>query len=221
MFLIRRVFSLRGSLASKLIKKQCTNPRKIDSTLFSRGITFSQQRLCGSRLQQQPSLETEENTCKKQPLAQIQGRLKLSFTCKKCKTRNSKTISKLGYEKGVVIVRCDGCKNNHLIADNLGWFCDKKGTTNIEKILKDKGEHVRRIRDDVEGYLEIITNEVLLDVQQQQKSNESSEPDTEQLSVSLEKLKFEFKLKQQEIDKSGKQEKEEISRRKNIGNNEN
>ena len=32
-----------------------------------------------------------------------------------CNTRNVKVISKLSYTKGVVIVKCDGCKNNHLI----------------------------------------------------------------------------------------------------------
>lgn len=40
-------------------------------------------------------------------------------------------------------MRCCGCKNNHLVADNLGWFRDKK--TNIEDILREKGEHVQRV----------------------------------------------------------------------------
>ena len=31
-------------------------------------------------------------------------------------------FSKHSYEKGVVIIQCDGCKGNHLIADNFGWF---------------------------------------------------------------------------------------------------
>ena len=54
-----------------------------------------------------------------------------------------KIISQQAYEKGVIIVKCDGCNNNHLIADNLGWFYDEK--KNIEDILKEKGEKVIKV----------------------------------------------------------------------------
>lgn len=50
-------------------------------------------------------------------------------------------MSKKSYQEGVVLIRCDGCDNLHLIADNLGWFEDKK--INIVEILKRKEEEVR------------------------------------------------------------------------------
>jgi hypothetical protein len=38
-----------------------------------------------------------------------------------------------------------GCKKNHLIADNLGWFQD--GGTNIEQIMREKGLAITRVKD--------------------------------------------------------------------------
>ncbi|EFN86024.1 DNL-type zinc finger protein, partial [Harpegnathos saltator] len=92
-------------------------------------------------------------------LGKLEGKMKLIFTCKKCSTRNSKLISKLAYNKGVIIVRCDGCMNNHLIADNLGWFSEINSRINIEKIMMLKGETVRKIINDVDGYYEAIAKE--------------------------------------------------------------
>lgn len=63
----------------------------------------------------------------------------------------------LSYSVGVVIIRCPSCENNHLIADNLGWF--KDDPVNVETMAKEKGQKVRRLanleelntEEDVEG----------------------------------------------------------------------
>lgn len=95
------------------------------------------------------SFSTDKSSGNGVPLGKIEsGKFLIAFTCKKCNTRNTKTISKIAYNKGVVIIECDGCKNNHLIADNLGWFSDLEGKRNVEEILAEKGETVKKFVSD-------------------------------------------------------------------------
>ena len=75
--------------------------------------------------------------------AKQQGLMLMMFTCSVCNNRQGRTFSKDAYQKGVVLIRCDGCDNLHLIADNLGWFKDEK--VNIEDIMKEKGGKIYKM----------------------------------------------------------------------------
>jgi len=52
-----------------------------------------------------------------------------------------KMASRDSYENGVVVARCGGCNNLHLIADRLGWFGEPGS---IEDFLAAKGEEVKK-----------------------------------------------------------------------------
>ncbi|CAH0487377.1 unnamed protein product [Peronospora farinosa] len=79
------------------------------------------------------------------------------YTCSVCETRSAKTISKHGYYKGVVLVRCPKCENLHLIADRLGWFEDD--STDVETLLQQKNEKVRFVT--VDDVFELTENDIL------------------------------------------------------------
>ncbi|KAK2968177.1 hypothetical protein RJ640_018270 [Escallonia rubra] len=67
--------------------------------------------------------------------------LAMVFTCKVCETRSVKTMCRKSYDEGVVVVRCGGCDNLHLIADHLGWFGEPG---KIEDLLAARGEEVKK-----------------------------------------------------------------------------
>lgn len=56
---------------------------------------------------------------------------------------------------GVVLIRCEGCENLHLIADNLGWFRDEQ--VNIEQLMGEQGKKVYRFVS--KETLEFITSD--------------------------------------------------------------
>ena len=73
-------------------------------------------------------------------------RLAIIFTCTVCDTRSAKKFAKQSYDHGVVVVKCPGCGNHHLIADNLGFFEDDRW--DVEKLMAERGDDVHRVDDD-------------------------------------------------------------------------
>ncbi|KAL3794739.1 hypothetical protein ACHAW5_004980 [Stephanodiscus triporus] len=78
-------------------------------------------------------------------------KLAIVYTCKVCGTRSAKQITEHAYRHGVVLVRCPGCQNLHLIADRLGWFEERGGDGmgwDVEKLLEEAGENVKAVTGD-------------------------------------------------------------------------
>lgn len=76
----------------------------------------------------------------------VAHRMQITYTCNVCDLRSTKHFYKKSYQKGIVLIRCDGCKNLHLVADNLGWLGPDK---NIEEIMARKGIPIQRYRDSI------------------------------------------------------------------------
>ena len=94
------------------------------------------------------------------PGSQTGGKkLAIIFTCTVCNTRAAKQFTEHAYNKGVVLVKCPGCGNQHLIADNLSMFTDSTDDGwNIEKAMKKIGQNVKTVTDD--NVLELTMDEV-------------------------------------------------------------
>ncbi len=88
----------------------------------------------GSRTVREHSATSDLKTSPRHNIAMI-------FTCNVCETRSVKTVRRESYEKGVVVARCGGCNNLHLMADHLGWF-GRPGS--IEEFLAALAEEVKK-----------------------------------------------------------------------------
>ena len=127
-----------------------TNNDQLQEMLLKYGYTFDADDIKGIKirqdvLQEEADADTPPGTPPRPPKVAKQL-LMMMYTCavEGCGTKQARTFSKQSYEKGVVLVRCEGCNNLHLIADNLGWFepdgIFKGRKVNIETLLKEKGE---------------------------------------------------------------------------------
>lgn len=89
-------------------------------------------------------------------------KLAIVYTCKVCGTRSAKQITEHAYRHGVVLVRCPGCQNLHLIADRLGWFEERGGDGmgwDVEKLLEEAGENVKAVTGD--DVLELTLEDIM------------------------------------------------------------
>lgn len=93
------------------------------------------------------SIASEEDFLSFTPMKYIE------FTCGVCEVRVAKNFTKHAYEKGVVIIRCHGCRNLHLIADNLGFTGHEM--KNVEQLAAERGENVIT---SWEGLIEVTPN---------------------------------------------------------------
>lgn len=55
---------------------------------------------------------------------------------RRCQKRSEETFSKQSYHHGTVIIRCQGCRNLHLIADHLKIVSETR--VELEDILQSK-----------------------------------------------------------------------------------
>ncbi|XP_004524938.1 DNL-type zinc finger protein [Ceratitis capitata] len=82
----------------------------------------------------------------------MERKVELVYRCKLCNTRNSKLVSEAAYRNGVVILQCDGCSVNHLIADHSGWFANTQGKS-FDQVLAEKGDRVKVVKVNEKGEL--------------------------------------------------------------------
>jgi tRNA G26 N,N-dimethylase Trm1 len=152
--MLRSLQRLRGPLmtSTRLSNSFARNySRTLNTTAFSRSL-LQRNELCKPLLTsyQKHYFHTITPLFKEQePDVNSKHQMLIGFTCKVCNERSHHTMSKHSYTKGVVLIQCPGCKNRHLIADNLGWFKDSR--TTVEDLVKEKGEAIRKVIVDDAG----------------------------------------------------------------------
>lgn len=88
--------------------------------------------------------------------------LAIVFTCNVCETRSAKQFTENAYQHGVVLVRCPGCQNLHLIADRLGWFDDSDSQQfDLSTLEQMTGQKVKRVGDDDASMWEVSLEDLV------------------------------------------------------------
>jgi len=87
----------------------------------------------------------------------------------RCQKRSEETFSKQSYHHGTIIIRCEGCRNLHLIADHLKIVSETRveledilqGKTVVRKgiFLEDRGSVVEFGEPQSEADVEIVAPE--------------------------------------------------------------
>ncbi|XP_067634897.1 DNL-type zinc finger protein [Eurosta solidaginis] len=80
----------------------------------------------------------------------MERKVELVYRCKLCNTRNYKFVSEAAYKAGVVILQCDGCSVNHLIADHSGWFVKTKGK-GFHEVLAERSDRIQIVKVNEKG----------------------------------------------------------------------
>ena len=111
-------------------------------------------------------------------IGKMEGNYAIVYTWTVWETRQARSFSKKSYHEGVVLIRCEGCDNLHLIADNLGWFRDK--SVNIEDLMREKGDKLRKIiSNQAMEFLDEESKEglkIFLEESEKEKNKEEGKP---------------------------------------------
>lgn len=137
---LRLANTARGGSQKVLFKAQ------ISRVLVSSSIPFARHYGFNDSIRQYSDGSTAQN--KEAHIKIDDPQMMIAFTCTVCDTRSSHVFSKQAYQTGSVLIQCPGCKNRHLIADNLKIFKDNKFS--LEEVLKAKGESITTDTQDLE-----------------------------------------------------------------------
>lgn len=132
----------RNNVYGRLLQRQLCVAREANEASVTNGCNSSTSATESAKVTS-PVTASEELMVKYKSQLKINPRhdFMMVFTCKVCDTRSMKMASRESYEKGVVVVRCGGCDNLHLIADRCGWFGEPGS---VEDFLASRGEEFKK-----------------------------------------------------------------------------